>query len=795
MRKKKIIIIIMSVAILVILTTRIAGMVKTRIYGDKSTSSELGIDDVYIQRALAAKMLALLKYSHNEIKGMEPEITYIDACNGEWYDKYFTASGMLGIHWGGNECRPQDELTYRECIDIVSEMAGDTDGIIKEKVKQMLGKFEYDENISAGKWLTVYEAIPSFLGEGECRKILKEDLFLLALLDKDNNSWEAATGSGAYHFDGFALDAYANRTLSVLSDGNEIIYIYGVSEKDTVINNAWIDTCSGEQMIIYYSGVFAEFNLSNALKESMAPVQGTVADITISSDRVTDIKIKGERINDRILSVNDAYIDTASYGRLMFAENYKVYGIYDEAKQLGISDISVGYSVADIVVENNTVCAVLVTGQVTPANIRVAIMTTGYKGYYHQKAVISSDTGMVLRVNGAEYRYAAGEEVGFLPDNELLKQGRVTIAPENGGRLLIKSVKRNGEAHYYRGIIELNCAENAIVIINELSIDEYLYAVVPSEMPVSYNMEALKAQAVCARSYAYMQVMSGGLSDIGAHVDDSTAYQVYNNTPETPESIEAVNQTSGCVITYNGDIVSAYYFSTSCGHTANGADVWFGMKNVEYLSAVLQNDVSINETYDLSDEKVFRNFINNNPVTTYDAAFPWYRWQVRLSEKQVRSSLEKSIQGRYNINPSLILTKDENGNYVSRKIDKIGKIKNIKVGKRSDGGIITSLIIKGSKKTVKVLSEYNIRLLLAPAESIIKRNDESTVNGLSLLPSAFFYTDTQKENGEKIFILHGGGYGHGVGMSQNGASKMADSGYTYTQILEHYYKGCHVEKR
>ena len=77
MRKKKIIIIIMSVAILVILTTRIAGMVKNGIYGDKSTSSELGIDDVYIQRALAAKMLSLLKYSHNEIKGMESEITYM----------------------------------------------------------------------------------------------------------------------------------------------------------------------------------------------------------------------------------------------------------------------------------------------------------------------------------------------------------------------------------------------------------------------------------------------------------------------------------------------------------------------------------------------------------------------------------------------------------------------------------------------------------------------------------------------------------------------------------------------
>ncbi len=778
-----------------IFAARVADIVKNRIYDNKSTAG-IGIDNVYIPRALAAKMLALLKYSHNEIAGIEPEETYTDADGGEWYDKYFAASGMLGIDWGDKKCRPQDELTCGECIDIVSEMTNDADGKTAEEIKKILGKFEYDEKISAAKWLAVYEAIPSLAGDGsDYRKILKEDLFLLSLLDKEDNSWEAATGSGAYHFDGFALDAYANRTLSVLSDGNEIIYIYGISEKDTVIQNAWIDSIKGEQMILYYSGVFAEFSLSDELKENIPAVNDTVADVTISSDRITGVKVKGERVNDRILSVNDSSIETASYGNLMFADNYKIYGIYGEIKQLGISDISVGYQVSDIVIDDNTVCAVLVKGQVAPANIRVAIMTTGYKGYYHKKAVIASDMGMKILVNGTENHYAAGEEAAFNADNELLKQGRVTIAPENGGRLLLKSVKRNGKAHYYRGTVELRLTDNGITVINELSIDEYLYAVVPSEMPVSYNIEALKAQAVCARSYAYRQVMSGGILELGAHVDDSTAYQVYNNTPETPESIEAVNQTSGCVLTYNGDIVSAYYFSTSCGYTANGSDVWFGMKDVGYLSALLQNDMPTDAAYDMSDEKTFKDFMDNKPVSTYDASFPWYRWEVRLSESMARSSFERSVKARYAVNPSLILTKDENGNYISSRIDGIGKIKNIKVGRRSDGGIITSLIIKGSKKTVKILSEYNIRLLLAPTDSVIKRNDRSTVNGLSLLPSAFFYIDTTTENGEKVFVLHGGGYGHGVGMSQNGAGKMAESGYAYTDILEHYYKGCIVEKR
>ena len=76
----------------------------------------------------------------------------------------------------------------------------------------------------------------------------------------------------------------------------------------------------------------------------------------------------------------------------------------------------------------------------------------------------------------------------------------------------------------YRGSLELEKQQDGIVVINEVLLEEYLYAVVPSEMPSSYPLEALKAQAVCARTYAYAKMLHAGLPADGAHVDDSAGF-------------------------------------------------------------------------------------------------------------------------------------------------------------------------------------------------------------------------------------------------------------------------------
>lgn len=146
---------------------------------------------------------------------------------------------------------------------------------------------------------------------------------------------------------------------------------------------------------VFCEGIMAKFNVNDDELKNTITV-GAVADITVLSEEIKSINYKSDRINDRILSVNENGLETSSRGSLKFNGNYRIYGIYDGIKQLSKEDINIGYTVSDIVLENNEVCAVLITGEVTPDKIRVAIMTTGYKGYYHNDAVLSSDAGMVF---------------------------------------------------------------------------------------------------------------------------------------------------------------------------------------------------------------------------------------------------------------------------------------------------------------------------------------------------------------------------------------------------------------
>lgn len=93
--------------------------------------------------------------------------------------------------------------------------------------------------------------------------------------------------------------------------------------------------------------------------------------------------------------------------------------------------------------------------------------------------------------------------------------------------------------------MEVRCLGNGYTLVNSLPLERYLQDVVPSEMPASYEPEALKAQAVCARSYACIQLLRGDLAEYGAHIDDSTAYQVYNRVTDVKAAREAVIATQG----------------------------------------------------------------------------------------------------------------------------------------------------------------------------------------------------------------------------------------------------------
>ncbi|HCA70188.1 MAG TPA: hypothetical protein DEP17_07280, partial [Lachnospiraceae bacterium] len=439
-------------------------------------------------------------------------------------------------------------------------------------------------------------------------------------------------------------------------------------------------------------------------------------------------------------------------------------------------------------------------------NIRVLIKTTDYTGYYHNEVTLTSDEEFTIQGKKNKKTYAAGETVTINPDYELLSDGRVKVeTASEKGKIQLLSVKRMSGNPKYRGSIEIAKDANGLLIVNELPLEEYLYAVIPSEMPTYYGMEPLKVQAVCARSYAYRHLLANSLNQYGAHVDDSVSYQVYNNISENEDSILAVKDTYGQVIKYDEEVITAYYFSTSCGHTTMPEYVWANGQPIPYLKGKLMatensKEVSSQESIrlyqDLSKEENFRKFIKDDDVVTYDSEFDWYRWNTTLNIEDVQKNIDEKLSSRYQANPSLVLTmvKPEQGGkeavFESVPVDSIGKIVDIAVKKREAGGIITELLITGSKNTVVVKTEYNIRLLLAPKNSKIVRKDLSEVNGLSLLPSAFFVIDkTVVDNKLTSITLTGGGYGHGVGMSQNGVKAMADQGKSYETIVSYFYEG------
>ena len=446
--------------------------------------------------------------------------------------------------------------------------------------------------------------------------------------------------------------------------------------------------------------------------------------------------------------------------------------------------------------------------------------TTNYQGVFHESVTFSLDCDFSIE-NGEEvFTYQEGDELTLTADSELMSNGRIKILPgREHGKTSISSIKRGYGVPKYRGIIEISKGEKGLIIINELSIEEYLYSVVPSEMPTSYGNEALKVQAVCARSYAFNQLYANKYSSYGAHVDDSVSCQVYNNIEENNESILAVKDTYGKVLTQNGNVITSFYFSTSCGHTADYVDVWENAVETPYLSGVLQTEDEI--TVDFSNEEAFRAFLLSDSVEvladqtsvdevidTYDSGYLMYRWKVTMDVNTLSKQINATIRNRYNVNKASILTligKDKSNQpdgsrvidgqvFSSVPVSSIGKVQDMKVITRGSSGIIKELMIKGTENTVLVCYQTNVRTLLAPVATEVIRLDGSSVNGMSLLPSAFFVIDRENKDGKATsFTFHGGGFGHGVGMSQNGVKAMVKLGKTHEEILKHYYQGTTIE--
>ena len=523
-------------------------------------------------------------------------------------------------------------------------------------------------------------------------------------------------------------------------------------------------------------------------------LKNTIADVEIKNGILFSIKLKRESIRGKVQSVGDNYIEISGYGNVYLSRDYKCYFENKDYLSGSINDVKVGSENIRFIVEGKTICAVIIEGDIVSENIRVLLMNTGFKDIYHNEVSlicgcdyklsynIVDEVGNIKEVSND---FTLSEKQSIVPSDNRLDNGRIKIElKDKNSKTTFDSFTRNGNNPSYRGNIEIARYDGKLVIINELSVDEYLYSVVPSEMPSSYGVEALKVQAVCARSYAICHMNGNELSRYGAQVDDSINYQVYNNTPENENSIKAVDATKGEVLKHNGSVVNAYFFATSCGCTTDST-VWSG-SDLPYIKGKLLSDSD--KSFDIRNNDVFTNFIKSEP-DTYDKGVCWYRWNFSVNNNDITNIINNNISYISEKFPKYVQVLQSDGSFAQEKVYDIGKVENVSVLVRGSGGIVEELKIIGEKKIVKILKRSAIRNLFNIQGITINKADGSTVNHFTSLPSAYFAIE-KTSNGYTIF---GGGYGHGVGMSQTAVKKMIEKGMNYSEILKFFYNGVSIE--
>ncbi len=283
--------------------------------------------------------------------------------------------------------------------------------------------------------------------------------------------------------------------------------------------------------------------------------------------------------------------------------------------------------------------------------------------------------------------------------------------------LCIKEEKMNFQ---FGSNLMIRVKRNATGNIEKVPFEEYITGVLAGEMPVNFELEALKAQAVAARSYAMKKMEQNQNNEFDVvdtvsnqvYLDDATLKERWKDDyPEKINKIKtAITETNGEYLTYDGAVIQAFFFSTSTGKTENVEEVF--VQALPYLR-------SVDSSWDAEVSPVFQ-------VTTEFSLADFY--------SKLNLPYQESLQ--------------------------------IEFTKTTSTGRVKELLINGTPfKASDVSSNLNLR--------------------------STFFSFEQIGNNVKIETK---GFGHGVGLSQYGAQAMAKKGYTYDQILKHYYQGVEISK-
>lgn len=395
------------------------------------------------------------------------------------------------------------------------------------------------------------------------------------------------------------------------------------------------------------------------------------------------------------------------------------------------------------------------------------------------------------RIITGEFKVKAGEEVCLEPVHHELSSFRIYNVTIGIGFHWQKK-----EDQVFRGGFYTITRDGNVTLVNIISVEEYLLSVISSEMRATSPIGLLKAHAVISRSWLLAQIHKGKL--IAQKHKTQTAYTQSENEiiawydredhrdfdvcaddhcqryqgitrAYTNEVQKAIYETRGEVLQYNGELCDTRFSKCCGGITERFENVWEPVAH-GYLTSIADGKGG-HDLPDLKEESESRKWITSAPeafcntnspailslvLNDYDQTTQdFYRWTVEYNAEDLGK---------------LILEKTG--------ID-FGSIIDLVPLKRGESGRIIKLKISGVKKEMIIGKELEIRKALSKTH----------------LYSSAFVVDKRKAGDDVFFTLHGAGWGHGVGLCQIGAAVMGNSGYTYKEILEHYFRGAHIEKQ
>jgi SpoIID/LytB domain protein len=364
-----------------------------------------------------------------------------------------------------------------------------------------------------------------------------------------------------------------------------------------------------------------------------------------------------------------------------------------------------------------------------------------------------------LKANGFEQPYLSTRVLDKVPQSSWVVNGfrynRDELQVTSGTGVIVVN-----QDPYPGGLHLQPNSYGTYTLVNQVRVEDYLRGVVPHEIGGSAPQAAVEAQAILARTYALRNLRRFAIDDYEICAD--TQCQVYWGWKGTVDRVDqAIAATRGEVLTYNNELIDAVYSSTTGGVTAPFNDVWDGTPR-PYLQAVIDAAPNVQvwnlQQKSLGDERNFREFISKRQGFN-EVGWDYFRWRVTSSLDALNGELRAYLKGKQN------------------SLEGFKTIQVITVAERSPAGRVQRLQVQTDRGALMLQKDEILRAFDAPNSTLFYLDPLTTSDGKTIQGYAFV----------------GGGYGHGVGMSQTGSYNLANSGWSSHQILSFYYPNTQLQ--